>query len=166
MLFRSREAEEREAAEREAEAKARAKARAKAEAEAREADRRTIDEEGDPEARAADGPPVGKIVGGVSMLAGGLGSGAFSVLAYTQATRAYTDYNNKVENAGDDKQRQRLADDYYDSTVVPRRNLFYGTAAAGGLLLAGGIVVLAIDDRLPTLAPAPGGGMLLWSGRF
>jgi hypothetical protein len=113
-----------------------------------------------------DGPPVGKIVGGVSLLAAGAGAGVFSVVAYDDASQAYKAYNTKINGATGDKQRERLAQTYYDENVVPSRNLLYGSAIGSGLFLAGGIVVLAIDERLPILAPAPGGGMVLWNGRF
>ena len=151
-----REAERREAARKESE-----------KADIRVVTTKKTTEKATSEARITrDGPPVGKTIGGVSLLAAGVASGVFGAVAYDGAYQAYEAYSTKVNGAGADKQQQRLAEDYYDDTVVPRQNLFYGSAVGAGLFLAGGIVVLVIDERAPALVPAPGGGMLLWSGTF
>ncbi len=151
-----REAERREAARKEA-----------AKADIRVVTTKKTTEKATSEARITrDGPPVGKTIGGVSLLAAGVASGVFGAVAYDGAYQAYEAYSTKVNGAGADKQQQRLAEGYYDDTVVPRQNLFYGSAVAAGLFLAGGVVVLVIDERAPALVPAPGGGMLLWSGKF
>ncbi|MFN7145284.1 MAG: hypothetical protein ACK4YP_16040 [Myxococcota bacterium] len=110
--------------------------------------------------------PVGKTLAGIGLLAAGAGGGVYSLLAYDRAASAYEAYSAKIGGADGDRQRQRLADEYYDENVAPRQNLFYGSAIGTGLFLAGGVVVLVVDERAPTLVPAPGGGMLLWSGRF
>jgi hypothetical protein len=151
----AREAERKSDAEREAAAQQKAEARKQADADRRE-DGKT----------ARTGPPIGKTVAGISLLAAGAGAGVYGVIAYDSAARAYDAYVTKIDGAGIDKQRERLADEYYDDSVVPRRNLLYGSTIGAGVFLAGGIVVLVIDERLPILAPAPGGGMVLWSGRF
>ncbi|MES2644475.1 MAG: PEGA domain-containing protein [Myxococcota bacterium] len=166
-----READADRVAEREAEAAREAERKADAEREAaaqRKADaRKQADSDRKEDSKTArSGPPIGKTVAGISLLAAGAGAGVYGVIAYDSAARAYDAYVTKVKGAGIDKQRERLADEYYDDSVVPRRNLLYGSTIGAGVFLAGGIVVLVIDERLPILAPAPGGGMVLWSGRF
>ncbi len=167
------EAYDREEAEAKREAMERAAAREAAgrddaEGTAEEADRREADRRA---AQRSASPPqangqVGKVIGGVSLLAAGVGAGTFGAIAYHQASRAYLTYNNKLEAAATNRQLQRNADDYYDETVVPRTNLFYGSAIGSGLFLAGGALVLVIDERMPAFAPTPGGGMLMWNRRF
>lgn len=155
-----REAEEREAEEREAERRA-------AERDRKDADRQVRGSSSSTAVRVDREPkPVGKTIAGISLLAAGAGGGVYSFLAYDRAALAYEAYSAKIEGAGGDRQRQRLADEYYDENVAPRQTLFYGSAIGTGLFLAGGVVVLVVDERAPTLVPAPGGGMLLWSGRF
>lgn len=158
---------EAEAAEREA-AKAAKREAAEREAAKREAAKAEARTEGTSAggARVERDLPVGKTVGGIALLAAGVGGGVYSWFAYEQASRAYDSYGEKLDEAGADKQRQRLADDYYDDNVVPRQTLFYGSAVGTTLFLAGGVLVLVVDERAPTFVPAPGGGMLQWSGRF
>jgi hypothetical protein len=162
----AREAEEREAREAEEREAREAREAAEREAEAREAARRQAREDAAAERANRTGPPVGKTVAGVSLLAVGAGGGTWSALSYVQAANAYESYTRQVDRAGNDKQLQRLADDYYDEKVVPSRTMFYGSAVGAGLLLTSGVIVLAVDSPTPTFVPAPGGGMLLWSGRF
>ncbi len=159
-----REAERTAAREREAEADAEAEKKAEARRSAKSALSDERDEAGRGEARR--GSPVGKTIGGVSLLAAGAGAGVYGALAYRSAAQAYDSYAAKFDNAGTDKQRQRLADEYYDDNVVPRRSLLYGSAIGSAVFLAGGVVVLVVDAHLPIFAPAPGGGMVLWNGRF
>ena len=130
-----------------------------------------VDEPEDGEDRDAPArepvPPakVAKAIAGVGMLAGGVGASVFGVVAYDQTARAYNGYTAKIDGANS-KNDVRAADAYYDEYVVPRQTVLYGTAIGAGLLLAGGVVVLVIDERFPTPVPTPGGGMLLWTGKF
>jgi hypothetical protein len=161
-----REAAEREAAEREA-----------ADADVADDDGDVADREartsGASRARATstaevDRPrkPIGKTLGGIGLLTAGVGAGVYTIVALDATEHAYSAYNAKVDAARGDQRAEHAADTFYDDNVVPKRNLFWGSAIGSGLFLAGGIVVLVVDDHLPAFVPAPGGGMLLWSGRF
>jgi hypothetical protein len=163
----AREAEEKREAE---EARRRdEEAQAKRDEEARRREQeaaRTHAADAEPARATTTRRPVARTLGGLALVGLGAGSGVASFVAYDSAQQAYDIYKGKLATAGTDARQQDRAESYYDAQVVPRRDFMYGAGAGAVALLAGGVVVLVIDSDGPAFVPAPGGGVLLWSGRF
>ena len=165
-----REAAEKAAAEAEAAAEKRADAdRADAAKRARR-DEDTPDDGTPEEDEEKDSKPgkVGRTIAGTGLLALGAGAGGVGVYYYDRTQVAYDAYNAKLTaaKAQDNPALRQEANNFYDKTLVPRRNIMYASGGASLLCLASGITLVLVDDRLPVLAPLPGGAMMRWHLSF
>jgi hypothetical protein len=110
------------------------------------------------------GGGAGKDIAGISLIALSAAGGVGTWWTYQSATQATESWEAKQEAAGENPELEPK--EYREDVVVPRYNLFYATAGGTALLLAGGITLVLVDDGGPSFAPVPGGGALLWNGRF
>lgn len=127
-----------------------------------------LDEPAKPKAGKAGLKAAGGVLVGLGAVVGG-GGGLYM---WTQANDAYATWETKqsaADNASETEKRhlQQVADAYWTDEFAPKGNLMYGLFGAGGVLAATGVVLLVIDaDAAPILVPAPGGGMVGWTGSF
>jgi acetyltransferase-like isoleucine patch superfamily enzyme len=113
-----------------------------------------------------------RVGGGVLLGVGAVVTGGGGYYTYVQAKHAHTIWRAKDEAAksasGDQAAKLRAAADaYWVDVFAPRGNLMYGVFAGGGVLMGTGLLLLIVDaPASPFVAPAPGGGMIGWSGSF
>ncbi len=114
-----------------------------------------------------------RTAGGVLLGIGAVVTGGGGYYTWTLANETYTNWQGMAEAADaaesetDQKRLQGLADTYYTEQFAPRGNLMIGTFVGGGVLAATGLVLLVVDaEGAPVFVPAPGGGMVGWSGSF
>lgn len=111
---------------------------------------------------------TGRTIAGTSIMVLGAGAGGAGVYFYDRTQVAYDAYNAKLTAAKEqeDPALREQANTFYDHTLVPRRNLMYASAGTSVVCLATGLTLVLVDDRLPILAPIPGGAMVRWHLSF
>ncbi|MFZ5476543.1 MAG: hypothetical protein ACOZNI_07165 [Myxococcota bacterium] len=114
-------------------------------------------------ARKKSGGGAGKDIAGISLIAASAAGGVATWVTYNQASQAYDSWEAKKDAVAENPELKPA--EYRTDVLIPRMNLFYATAGGTALLLAGGVTLVLVDEG-PSVAPLPGGGAILWNGRF